>query len=82
MENYLCYFSTKTYVVDTKMDLLNETVLLKTNSTHINLLIRENSQSLRHATLLNLTTTAYKMIFPRNAILVALLHNGFISSTI
>ena len=83
MENYFCYFSTKTYVVGTKMDLLNETVLLKTKSTIFNLLIRETSQFLCNERLLNMTYVAYKKcIFPRNAILVKLLYSGFISSTI
>ena len=83
MENYFCYFSTKTYVVGTKMDLLNETVLLKTKSTLFSLLIRETSQFLCYERLLNMTYVAYKnAFFPRNAILVALLYSGFISSTI
>ena len=54
------------------MDLLNETVLLKTKSTLFNLLIREISQFLCFERLLNMAYVAYKKsIFPRNAILVA-----------
>ena len=65
------------------MDLLNETVLLKTKSTLLNLLIRETSQLLCYERLLNMTYVAYKKrIFPQNAILVALLYSGFIYSTI
>ena len=63
MENIFWCFSTKTHVVGTKIDLLNETVLLKTNNTCLNLLIRENLQSLSYASLLNLTKAAYKMHF-------------------
>ena len=65
MENKLCYFSTKTYVVGTKMDLLNETVLLKTKSTLFNLLIRETSQFLCYERLLNMPYVAYKNAFSR-----------------
>ena len=65
------------------MDLLNETVLLKTKSTLFNLLIRETSHFLCYERLLNMAYVAYKKyIFPRNAILVALLYSGFILSTI
>ena len=65
------------------MDLLNETVLLKTKSTLFNLLIRETSHFLCYERLLNMTYVAYKnALFPQNAILVALLYSGFISSTI
>ena len=32
-ENYFSYFSTKTYVVDTQKNSLNETVLLSTQNT-------------------------------------------------
>ena len=65
------------------MDLLNKTVLLKAKRTPFNLLIRETSQFLCYERLLNMTYVAYKKcIFPRNAILVALLYSGFISSTI
>ena len=65
------------------MDLLNETVLLKTKSTLFNLLIRETSQFLCYERLLNMAYVACKKcIFPRNAILVGLLYSGFISSTI
>ena len=65
------------------MDLLNETILLKTKCTHFNRLIRETSQFLGCERLLNMTHVAYKkMHFPRNAILVALLYSGFISRTI
>ena len=64
------------------MDLLNETVLLKTKSTLFNFLIRETS-FLCYGRLLNMTYVAYKKcIFPQNAILVTLLYSGFISSTI
>ena len=65
------------------MDLLNETVLLKTKRTLFNLLVKETSQFLCYERLLNMTNVAYKKcIFQRNAILVALLYSGFISSTI
>ena len=65
------------------MDLLNEAVLLKTKSTVFNLLIRKILKFLCYKRLLNMTYVAYKKcIFPRNAILVALLYSGFISSTI
>ena len=65
------------------MDLLNETVLLKTKGTLFNLLIKETSQFLCYERLFNMTYVAYKKcIFPRNAILDALLYSGFISSTI
>ena len=37
------------------MDLLNETVLLKTKNMHFNLLIRETSQFLCYERLLNMT---------------------------
>ena len=47
------------------MDLLNETVLLKTNSTLSNLLIRETSQFLCYERLLNMTYVAYKNAFFR-----------------
>ena len=60
MENYLYYFSIKTYVVGTKMNLINETALLKTKDTLFNLLIRETSQFLCYERLLNLTYVAYK----------------------
>ena len=42
------------------MDLLNETVLLKTKSTLFNLFISENSQFLCYEKLLNMTYVAYK----------------------
>ena len=42
------------------MDLLNETVLLKTKSTLFNLLIRETSQFLCYERLLNMAYVAYK----------------------
>ena len=42
------------------MDLLNETVLLKTKNTLFNLLIRETSQFLCYERLLNLAYVAYK----------------------
>ena len=42
------------------MDLLNETVLLKTKSTRFNLLIRETSQFLCYETLPNMTYVTYK----------------------
>ena len=42
------------------MDLLNETVLLKTKSTLFNLLIKETSQFLCYERLLNMTYVAYK----------------------
>ena len=45
------------------MDLLNETVLLKTKSTLFNLLIWETSQFLCYERLLNMTLVAYKMHF-------------------
>ena len=35
-ENYFSYFSTKTYVVGTKKNRLNETVLLSTQNTCLN----------------------------------------------
>ena len=67
----------------TLKDLLNETVLLKAKSTLFNLFIRETSQFLCYERLPNVTYVAYKKcIFPRNAILVALLYSGFISDTI
>ena len=47
------------------MDLLNETVLLKTKYTFFNLLIRETSQFLCYERLLNLTYVAYKDAFFR-----------------
>ena len=47
------------------MDLLNETVLLKTKSTLFNLLIRETSQFLCNERLLNMTYVAYKNAFFR-----------------
>ena len=65
------------------MDLLNETVLLKTKNTLFNLLIREISQFQCYERLLSLIYVAYKnAFFLQNAILVALLYSGFISSTI
>ena len=83
MENKFCYFSTKTYVVGTLKDLLNEAVLLKVKRTLLNLVIRETSNFLCYERLPNMTYVAYKKcIFPRNAILVALLYSGFISSTL
>ena len=45
------------------MDLLNETVLLKTKSTLFNLLIRETSQFLCYERLLNMTYVEYKNAF-------------------
>ena len=45
------------------MDLLNETVLLKTKNTLFNLLIRETSQFLCYERLLNMTYVAYKNAF-------------------
>ena len=45
------------------MDLLNETVLLKTKSTLFNLLIWETSQFLCYERLLNMTYVAYKNAF-------------------
>ena len=42
------------------MDLLNETVLLKTKSTLFNLLIRETPQFLCYERLLNMAYVAYK----------------------
>ena len=60
------------------MDLLNETVLLETKSTLFKFLIRETSQFLCYESLL----TWPNAFFSRNAILVALLYSGFISSTI
>ena len=47
------------------MDLLNETVLLKTNSTLFNLLIMEESHFLCYERLLNMTYVAYKNAFFR-----------------
>ena len=47
------------------MDLLNETVLLKTKSTLFNLLIRETSQFLCYESSLNMTYVAYKNAFFR-----------------
>ena len=65
------------------MGQLNEAVILKIKNTLFNLLIRETTQILCYERLLNMTYVEYKKcIFPRNAILVALLYNGFISSTI
>ena len=66
MENWFktfCYLSNKTYVVGTYMDLLTETVLLKTKYTPFNLMIRETSQFLCYKRLLNLTYVAYKINF-------------------
>ena len=65
MENYFYYFSIKTYVVGTKMNLFNETVLLKTQNTLFNVLIMETSQFLCYERLLNLTYVAYKNAFFR-----------------
>ena len=45
------------------MDLLNETVLLKTKNTFFNLLIWETSQFLCYERLLNMTYVAYKNAF-------------------
>ena len=45
------------------MDLLNETVLLKTKSTLFNLLIWETSQFLCYERLLNMTYVAYNNAF-------------------
>ena len=50
------------------MDLLNETVLLKTKSTLFNLLIRETLQFLCYERLLNMAYVAYKNAFFRIAI--------------
>ena len=47
------------------MDLLNETVLLKTKSILFNLLIRETSQFLCYERLLNMAYVAYKNAFFR-----------------
>ena len=47
------------------MDLLNETVLLKTKCTLFNLLIRETPQFLCYERLLNTTYVAYKNAFFR-----------------
>ena len=47
------------------MDLLNETVLLKTKITVFNLLIRETTHILRYERLLNMTCVAYKNAFFR-----------------
>ena len=47
------------------MDLLNETVLLKTISTLFNLLIRETSEFLFYERLLNMTYVTYKNAFSR-----------------
>ena len=47
------------------MDLLNETVLLKTKNTLFNLLIRETSQFLCYERLLNMTYVAYKNAISR-----------------
>ena len=47
------------------MNLLNETVLLKTKSTLFNSLIRETSQFLCYERLLNMTYVAYKNAFFR-----------------
>ena len=47
------------------MDLLNETVLLKTKYTLLNLLIRETSQFLCYERLPKLTCVAYKDAFFR-----------------
>ena len=45
------------------MDLLNETVLLKTKSTLFNLLIRETSHFLCYERLLNMAFVVYKNAF-------------------
>ena len=47
------------------MDLLNETVILKTKSTLFNLLIRETLQFLCYERLINMTYVAYKNAFSR-----------------
>ena len=47
------------------MDLLNDSVLLKTKSTLFNLLIKETSQFLCYERLLNMTYVAYKNAFFR-----------------
>ena len=47
------------------MDLLNETVLLKTKMMLFNLLIRETSHFLCYERLLNMTYVAYKNAFFR-----------------
>ena len=41
-ENYFSYFSTKTYVVSTQKNRLDETVLLSTQNTCLNRLIKNN----------------------------------------
>ena len=49
----------------------------------LKLIYKVISQFICYENLLNLSYVAYKKcIFPRNAILVALLYSGFISSTI
>ena len=60
MENYFGYFLTKIYVLNIEMDLLNETVLLKTKSTLCNFLMRETSQFLCYGRLLNMTYVVNK----------------------
>ena len=42
VENYFLYFSSKTYVVGTQKNRLNETVLLSTQNTCLNWWVRKN----------------------------------------
>ena len=44
MENYFLYFSSKTYVVGTQKNRLNETVLLSTQNTCLNWWVRKQLQ--------------------------------------
>ena len=44
IENHFFYFSTKTYVVGTQKNRLNETVLLSTQNTCLNLWVRKYKQ--------------------------------------
>ena len=43
MKNYFSYFSTKTYVVGTQKNRLNETVLLRNQNICFNLWVRKNA---------------------------------------
>ena len=44
VENYFSYFSTKTYVVGTQKNRLNETVLLGTHNIYLNCWVRKYLQ--------------------------------------
>ena len=45
MENYFSYSSTKTYVMGTQKNRLNETVLLSTHNIMFKLMVTENSDT-------------------------------------